>query len=56
MGRIKREEIHRDPLDYKPEGVARLLFKSFGGMAPWNPRNEKIVQKRNFARNIEEDM
>ena len=56
MGRIKREEIHGDPLGSKPEGVERLLFERFDGMAPWKPRNEKIVQGRKFARKIEADM
>ena len=35
VGRIKREEIHGDPMGYKTEVVARLLFEWFYGMSPW---------------------
>ena len=53
MGRINREEIHGDPPGYKLEGLAALLFESFGGMAQWKPIKEKIVQRRKFARRID---
>ena len=43
-------------MGYKPEGAAMLLFDSFGGMVPWKPINEKIVQGRIFSRKIEVDM
>ena len=56
MVRIKREEINKDPLGYKPEGVARLLFKIFDGMVPLKTRNEKIVQGGKCARRLESDM
>ena len=54
--RIKREEIHGDLLWSTLELLSSLIFESFDGMAPWNPRYEKIVQGRKFARKIEEDM
>ena len=55
MKRIKRGEIHGHPLGSIPEGLARILFKRFYGIAPWKPRNEKIVQGRKFARRLEAD-
>ena len=36
VGRIKREEIHGEPLGSKPEGIARLLFEIFDEMASWS--------------------
>ena len=56
MVRINREEIHGNTLGYKPEGVSRLLFQSFDGMAPWKSRNEKIFQGNKLARRVETDM
>ena len=56
VGRIKREEIHGDTLVSKPEGVESILFKSFDGIEPWKPINEKIVQGNKFARRLEADM
>ena len=55
-GRIRKEDIHGDPLGTKPEGVARLLFENFDGIAPWKPRNEKIVWGRKVARHLEADV
>jgi len=51
-GRIRKEDIHGDPLGTKPEGVARLLFENFDSMTPWKPRNEKIVWGRKIARQL----
>ena len=46
----------RRPLGYKPEGLERLIFEIFDGMAPWKPRNEKVTQGRKFEMKIEADM
>ena len=56
MVRINRKEIHGNTLGYKPEGVSRLLFQSFDGMAPWKYRNKKIVQGNKLARRVETDI
>ena len=53
VGRIKREEIYRDPLGSKPEGISRLLLESFVGMEKWKTRDEKVVQGGKLARRIE---
>ena len=39
-------------MGYKTEVLASILG-SFDGMAPWKPRNRKIVQGGKFARGVE---
>ena len=46
---------HGDPLGVKDNNDARFIFENWDGLAPWKPRNDKIVVARNLVHRLQGD-
>ena len=46
---------HGDSLGVKDNNDARFIFENWDGLAPWKPRNDKIVVARNLVHRLQGD-
>ena len=50
-----RSEYFGDDLGPKQEGMTRMVYENFNGLAPWHPENEKITLAKRYLRKIKAD-
>ena len=52
---LPTNSTHGDPLSVKDNNDVRLIFENWDGLAPWKPRNDKIVVARNLVHRLQGD-